>query len=204
MHEHGIAGAIWPFVRRLAPAAAKPDGSHRHTTRGQKIRDVKSQAIRICASIVVAAGLAIADASGQMRNSIGNGSDDPADRDLRTYFVTKSPDDQLRLLAQIDAEANAPGTYRNNPRFWRQHQQAVQDARLFLGEYAESQKDYVSARNWYQKAISVTDTSTLMATVKLANLYEHGLGVPRNHTKYEELMASTGAITPDAQAKSKR
>jgi hypothetical protein len=136
-----------------------------------------------------------------LSNSIGNGSDDPADRDLRTYFVTKSLDDRLRLLAQIDAEANAPGTYRNNPRFWRQHQEAVEDARLFLGEYAESQGNYVSARSWYQKAMAVTDTSTQMATTKLANLYKNGLGGPRDGQQYEELMAVSGAITPAAQAR---
>jgi hypothetical protein len=138
-----------------------------------------------------------------LRNNYGygNGSHDPADHDLRMYFVTKSRDNALKLLEKNNAEADASGSYRSNPRYWRENQGAVEDARLFLGEEAERRGDYVVARMWYAEAMAVSDTSTLTATTKLASLYNNGLGGPRDHQKHEELTAMTGVITSEARAK---
>ena len=162
---------------------------------------MRSSFCRLALSILLIAGC-----TQQLRvagsNVNSNGSDDPADRDLRSMYARHyDPTESLALLHKIDDEADAPGTYRNNPRAWKDHQTAVYDARMYLAEYAENQKDYAAARGWYQKAISVTDTGTVGAYAKLANLYEKGLGGPRDHQKYEELMAMTGGITSDARAK---
>lgn len=76
----------------------------------------------------------------------------------------------LKLLEKINAEADAPESYRSNPRYWRENQGAVEDARLLLGEEAERRGGYVAARMWYAEAMAVSDTSTLTATTKLASL----------------------------------
>jgi tetratricopeptide (TPR) repeat protein len=112
-------------------------------------------------------------------------------RNRRAQLASGNYAEQLNALRKIESgEApEMPGVDR-------------EVAREQIGEFYENGQDYAAARRWYQKAIDTpgADFAITKAKVKLANLYEMGLGGPRDHAKAEQLINSTGVLTQDAQA----
>ena len=102
---------------------------------------------------------------------------------------------KLNLLHKIESgEApEVPGTNR-------------EIAREFIGDFYANGwgvgQDYAAARLWYQRAIDTPDATFIVsrAKMKLADLYERGLGGPRDHAKAKQLIDSTWMPRREAPA----
>ena len=79
-------------------------------------------------------------------------------------------------------------------------------AREFIGDFYANgwgvRQDYAAARMWYQRAIDTPDATFIVsrAKMKLAHLYEKGLGGPRDYAKARQLIDSTWMPSPETQA----
>ena len=136
------------------------------------------------AALTAAAGAAIAASS----------TPNPVSR-LQPQVAKGDYASKLNLLHKIESgEApEVPGTNR-------------EIAREFIGDFYANGwgvgQDYAAARLWYQRAIDTPDATFIVsrAKMKLADLYERGLGGPRDHAKAKQLIDSTWMPRREAPA----
>jgi hypothetical protein len=109
--------------------------------------------------------------------------------DMRSGNYTEA----MRLFRRIDAGQDIPAQANRLT-----YQQTLCDTRSFIGEMYEKgwgvPQDYKAARYWYQKSID-TGGDIFFPSARMANLYEQGLGGPRDHQKYLELSPLESAKT---------
>ena len=137
----------------------------------------------------------------------------------RTDEASGNYQEALRELLQIDAEGDSPkpvgadapwSISTQSPeyhqlRLWEDHQGQLSWTREMIGDlYAEGRlgtQDLSRAATWYEKAI-YTDGAGLSAEhvkLKLAFMYENGLGVPKSHARAEQILDLTSARQNEAR-----